>query len=145
VCIMNPMRFISKYKLFITLSLGVLLLLSGCKSIELRALEDSAAILQLSTGSEVSRTVQDAETVLGKPVYAEITIQYQPLEGYTKNDVYSEVTGILEKNSWVSDERADGSDVFSASLPQGNAEILVKVWVHSNENLVGVNLVNRNH
>lgn len=142
---MNMLHTVHKFKLYIALSLGILLLLSGCKSAELRTLQDSAAILKLATGSEVSRTVQDKDTVFGKPVYAEITISYQPLEGYTKNDVYEEVVAILEKNHWARDEGNQDTGYFAASLPQGNSEILVKVWVHSDEDLVGVNLVNRNH
>jgi hypothetical protein len=100
---MKKLRKIPLTVFIALLVFGILLFLSGCsliKSAELRALEDAASVLQLTTGQEVSRSVQDKGTALGKPVYAKIYIEYEPINNYTKEDVYHEIIAILERNGW---------------------------------------------
>jgi len=85
----------ASHKLYMLASVfGVLLFLSGCgiiKSAELQALEDAASVLQLTTGREVSRSLRDKGTALGKPVYAEIIIEYEPVNSHTRKEVFDEI------------------------------------------------------
>jgi hypothetical protein len=127
--------------------LVILFLLSGCrliKSAELRALEDTASVLQLTTGQEVSRSLQDKGTALGKPVYAKIYIEYEPINNYTKEDVYDEIIAILERNGWEGEESSTLAPEFNAfyrgSLKEVNIALFVNVWVSSEKNLVSVRM-----
>ncbi len=56
---------------------------------QLRALETLASVIQLTTGREVRRFSHNAGTSLGKPVYAEVLIVYEPISPYTKQQVFS--------------------------------------------------------
>jgi hypothetical protein len=130
---------------------GIPLSLSGCrliKSAELRALEDTASVLQLTTGQEVSRSLQDKGTALGKPIYAKIYIEYEPINNYTKEDVYHEIIAALERNGWKGKEAStlarEFSASYSASLKEVNVALLVDVRIYLNRNLVSVRMTNRN-
>lgn len=128
------------------LAFSLLLFLSGCKrtSAQLQALESSASIIQLRTGREVSRWSQDTEAGFTGPVYAEIRIKYEPINNYTKEEVYNEIVDVLEKNNWERDEwNIDRSDYFSASLQQDHFTLLAIVRIHSDENFVSIRIVNR--
>jgi hypothetical protein len=133
-----------KYKFHIALAFCFLFLLSGCKSAELRSLEDSASLIQLTTGREVNRSLQDKGEVFGKPVYAEVDIDYEPIDNHTKREVYEEIVEILNKNQWERDEVNIVPDFFSASLKQDDFKLLISVLIRSSENLVRVEIVNRN-
>ncbi len=146
--------FISSYfqkanntKLYIfALVCGLLLFLSGCeiKSVQLKALENSVSIIQPTTGREVSRSVQDKEAGFTGPIYAEIRIKYEPLNNYTKEDLYDEIVAILEKNSWEGKEcNACRSASFIASLQQDDYRIPISatVLIHPDENLVIIKMV----
>ncbi len=139
---MTPMTYkLYIHKIYIVLTLGVLLFLSGCriiKSAELRALEDAASILQLTTGQEVRMRIQDKGTALGKPIYAETLIVYEPINHHTKQDVYDEIVAFLKKNNWEGDEPLAGHDFFKATLQQGGFEISTDVLIDSDENLVKI-------
>ena len=87
------------YKRYIAIAFGVLLFLSGCQSAELEALGNSVSLIQLQTGREVSRWHQDKDVVFGKPIYAKVRIEYEPINYYTKEDVYDEIVAILIKNN----------------------------------------------
>ena len=141
-----------KHKLYIyisciVLTFGILLFLSGCKkteSTELKAmLESSAATAQLTTGSEVYRQIQDREIkpLLGKPKQPEVRIEYEPINNYTKEDVYDEIVGILEKNNWEMKELSIAQPgYYNASLPQDGFTILAEVLIHSQSNIVSIDL-----
>jgi len=117
----------------------ILLFLSGCKSAELKALENSASIIQLQTGREVSRSFQDkGRGLLGKPVYAQTMIGYEAINHYTKRDVYDEIVTILEKNNWKRDEKNIVPDAFVASLQQGDIKIFATVLIDLDKNLVTI-------
>lgn len=128
------------YISYLALVFGILFLLSGCdtKSPELEALETSVSVLTLKTGGEVSRAYQDKGVTLGKPVYAQVRIEYEPLNHYTKDDVYDEIVAILEKNSWERDEWNIVPDYFSGSLQQGHFTIYATVLIQSDKNSVTV-------
>lgn len=116
--------------------------IGGCKkaeSGELQAMVDaSAAINHLTTGKEVSRQAQERETdpLFGKPKQPELRIEYEPLDNYTKADVFEEIVGVLKKDGWVSS--SDRSGYFTASLQQGYYTILAEVLLRSNDNIVSV-------
>lgn len=116
----------------------------GCKaeSAELRAMSDaSVATEHLITGTEISRRAQDQETkpLLGKPKQPELRIEYEPINNYTKEDVFDEVVGILKKDGWVSNTERSG--YFTASLAQEYFTIMAEVLVHSKYNIVSVTFV----
>jgi hypothetical protein len=134
------------HRIHIVLIFGVLLFLGGCrlvKSAELRALEDVASVLQLTTGREVKRWTQDKGTALGKPVYAEIYIEYEPIYNYSKKEVYDEIIAILERNNWERDEWNIDPDYFNASLKKNNITLIAGVLIRSEKNLVTVRMTNR--
>jgi hypothetical protein len=125
------------HKRYIALAFGALLFLSGCQSAELKALENSTSILQLTTGREVSRWQQDKGVTLGKPDYPEVRIEYEPINNYAKEDVYNEIVGILEENNWERKELSIAqSGYFRASLPQDDFKIVVAVLIHLKSNIV---------
>ena len=64
----------NKFYIF-ALALGILFFLSGCKSAQLKTLENEVSIIQLITGREVSRSVRDKHAGFTGPIYAEILIQ----------------------------------------------------------------------
>ncbi|MBN2094029.1 MAG: hypothetical protein JW740_01530 [Candidatus Zambryskibacteria bacterium] len=129
---------------FGVLLLGVLLFLNGCrifKSVELRELEDLVSVIQLTTGKEISRSVRDKGTELGRsPIYAEIYLKYRPINDYTKNEVYQEIIEILERRGWKADDWNIVPDFFSASLKSKDNvhTITAGVRLHSDANLVSV-------
>lgn len=128
------------YISYIILALGILFFFSGCKSAELKTLESTVSTLQPQMGREVSRSLEDKDTVLGKPVYAKIRIQYEPINQYTKEDVFDEIVAILKKNSWEMNAENIVPDAFSASLQQGSLKILTTVLIDPDENLVTVSM-----
>jgi hypothetical protein len=124
-------------RLFILpLTICLLFLLSGCKSAELQTLEKSVSILQITTGQEVRRRIQDKGTALGKPVYAEIAIVYEPINNHTTKEVYDEIVAILKKNLWEGSEPNTGRDYFKATLQQDQFKIFTEVLIDSDKNLV---------
>lgn len=131
----------------IAVTLGILLFLSGCemRSAELKTLESSVSTIQSTTGHEVSRWYQDKEAGFTGPIYAEIRIEYEPINDYTKEELYDELVNILKKNNWEGEECiACSSASFSASLQQDDYPIPInaRVRIHSDENLVSIRMVN---
>ena len=135
---MKHMLFIYKYKYQIAFTIGVLFLLSGCKSAELKEVENSASILQLTTGHEVRRWHQDKGIALGKPVYTKLWIGYEPINHYTKEDVFNEIIATLEKNNWEKDKSNFVPDYFTASLQQDQFRITAAVFYYPDENLIAI-------
>ncbi len=131
----NYFRKANKMLAIFALALGVLLCLSGCKSAELKTMENSASILQLTTGREVRRSLIDKQRGFTGPIYPEITIVYEPINNHTKKEVYDEIVAILKKNSWVGSEPLINDDFFKATLQQGNFEITADVVSGLSENL----------
>ena len=132
-----------KFYLF-ALAFGILFLLSGCKSAQLEALEKEVAVIQLTAGREVSRWIQDKHAGFTGPVYAEMFIQYEPINDYTKKEVYDEIVTILETNGWEGEKcGACSSDSFSASLQQDDYPIPInaRVRIISDENLISIRMV----
>ncbi|CAG0991561.1 hypothetical protein ANAEL_02324 [Anaerolineales bacterium] len=126
-------------------SIGLILLiflffLSGCKSAALQAIEDAASVLQITTGREVDRWTHDKGKALGKPVYPEIFIVYEPINNHTKEEVYAEIVAILKKNNWVGREPITGYDYFKATLQQGGFEISTKVVIGRIKNIVTISV-----
>ncbi len=132
-----------KPTLFI-LAVFSLFYLGGCglKSPQLVALENLVAGLQLTTGREVSRALQDKGVALGKPVHAEIVTEYEPINHHTPKEVFDEIITILEKNNWKGDEWNIVPDYFSLSLKEGDTTILAKVRIDSNKKLVSLRITN---
>lgn len=127
----------SRKKLYVFLLVcSALLFLSGCKSAELKALEDSASVIQLTTGQEVRRWARDKDWGFSGPIYPKVTIVYEPLNNYTKEEVYDEIITVLKKNNWEGSEPVTGRDYFDATLQQGGFEISTGVSVDENKNLV---------
>ena len=129
------------HKIYIVLAFGVLLLLSGCQSAELKAMENSTSIIELTTGSEVSRWRQDKGVTLGKPDYPEVRIEYEPVNNYTLEDIYDEIVAILERNNWEREELSiDRSGFYRASLPQDSFSIQATVSIQLDRNIVSIRL-----
>ena len=127
-----------------TLVLGILFVLSGCKSAQLKQLETAASNIQPTVGQEVYRDSDDlspAVTGFG-PTPAEIYIEYEPINNHTKEDLYDEIVTILEENGWEGKE-CEGcrSPSFGASLPP----ITARLRIQSNENLVSIRLKHLNN
>jgi hypothetical protein len=127
----------NKNKLYIfVLAISVLLLLSGCKSAELKAMEDSASIIQLTTGQEVRRSLIEKDWGFTGPIYPQVIIVYEPINRYTKKEVLDEIVTILEKNNWERYEWSTTPDSFGGSLRQDQFEISIGVSIDSNKNHV---------
>ncbi len=126
--------------------LSLSLFFSGCvtKSAQLQELERQASVIQPTTGREVRRSIHDTQKVrIGKPTYAEVRIQYEPIDPHTTEDVYQEIVDILKRNGWEEDVRAGGSTLsFYASLQHGDYPIPMRghVFVAPGENLVRLRL-----
>ena len=130
----------------LALAFTLLLFLSGCeiKSAQLQELERAVSIIQLTTGREVSRSIQDKEAGFTGPIYAQIRIEYEPNNHYTKGEVYNEMLDIFEKNKWeVKECDACRTASFSASWQQDNYPIPInaRVLIRSDENLVSIRIV----
>jgi hypothetical protein len=123
------------------MSIISLLFLSGCKSAELQAIEDAASVLQLTKGNEVRRSLQDGGTAMGKPVYPEILIIYEPINNYTLEDVYAEIVATLEKNDWEGSEPVTGRDYFEATLQKGQFKISTGVSINPRTNHIVVDMI----
>ncbi len=108
------------YIVYIVLALGILLIINLGKSVQLKTLENSISVIQLTTGHEVKRYSDKAGSALGKPVYAEVLVIYEPIGNYTKKDVFDEIVAILKTNNWK-DEGSTVPDYFRASLQQGES------------------------
>ena len=128
-------RFVFVIGLMLIISL---FFLSGCKSAELQAIEDSASVLQITTGQEVRRSTQDKGTALGKPVYPEIFIVYEPINNHARKEVYEEIVAILKKNNWQGKEPF--ADYFVATLQQGGFEISAKVSIDEIKNIITISM-----
>jgi hypothetical protein len=134
------------YTAHIVLAFVILISLSGCKkeSTELKAMLKSAdATTQITTGSEISRYVQERETnpLVGKPKQPEVRIDYEPLHNYTKEDIYNEIVAILEENGWERDELSiPQSGYYRANLLQDGFIIVAEVQIHSKLNIVSIYL-----
>jgi formylglycine-generating enzyme required for sulfatase activity len=130
------------YQSYIALAFGVLLCLSGCKSAELTAMESSVLIIQLSKGREVERFIDDKGEALGKPIYPGVLIVYEPINNYTKKDVFDEIVAILKKNNWQKqDSIVPGS--FSGSLQRDQFIISASVSIFLDKNLVSLHMSDR--
>lgn len=134
------------YIIFILFVFGILIFLSGRKaaSTELKAMSDSvAATAQLTTGQEVGREYQERVTkpLLGKPKQPQVRIEYQPINSYTKEDVYKEIIKVLEANDWERIELSTPqSGYYKASMPGAGFLILAEVLIHSMTNTVSITL-----
>ena len=133
-------------KLYIfALACGLLFFLSGCeiKSAQLKALENSVSIIQPTTGREVDRYTRNAQAGFTGPIYAQIRIDYEPINNHTKEDLYEEIVAILEKNNWEGKE-CDGcrTTAFIASLPRDDypTSIHATVLIRPDENLVSISM-----
>ena len=126
---LKPIYFIS----FI-LAFGALVILSGCeiKSKELKAmLENPVANMQLITAQEVERSYKDKDVTFGKPIYARVKIEYEPIGNHTKEDVYNEIVKKIESSGWSRDAYNVGhSGYYSASLPHESFSLVVEVFNH---------------
>ncbi|MBI5952928.1 MAG: hypothetical protein HY865_14825 [Chloroflexi bacterium] len=118
-----------------------LFFLSGCKSAELRAIEDAASVLQLTKGKEVRRWTDDGGEAMGKPVYPHVLIVYEPINNYTQEEVYAEIVTILESNNWEGNEPNPGRDYFKAYLQQGQFKISTGVAIDDRNNHVTVKMI----
>lgn len=133
------------FKSCLALAFGVpFFFLSGCKSAELRAVENSASILQLKTGREIERYVQDLDPEW-MPVVSksrpEVTIRYEPINNYTTKEVFDEIVAILIKNNWKEVEGAKLPGYFRATLQQqGHYDLHADVVIDSNKNIVSIHI-----
>ena len=144
-CFMFRSHCFPKTRFYIfAFAFGILFVLSGCKSAQLKELETLASSIQPTLGQEVGGTSRDrspAVTGFG-PTPARIYIEYEPINNHTKEDLYDEIVTILEENGW--EERVcDGCSPtsFGASLPP----ITARVRIQSNENLVSIRLKHSNN
>jgi hypothetical protein len=134
---MRQRKIRSVFVLMVVISL-LLPLLSACKSAALQTIEDAASVLQLTKGREVNRWTQDTGKALGKPVYPDILIVYEPVNNHTRKEVYEEIVTILKKNNWQGKEPF--ADYFVATLRQGGFEISTEVSIDENKNIVTIKM-----
>src|SRR6266542_3603376 len=116
------------------------LFLSGCKSTELRAMENSVSIIQLTKGREVLRSLREKDWGFSGPIYPQVIIVYEPINRYTRKEVLDEIATILEKNNWHKYEWSTTPDSFSGSLRQDRFEISIGVSIDSNKNHVVIDM-----
>lgn len=135
---------INVHKRFIALAFGVLIFLGGCntRSAELNAmLKSSVSTIQLMTGREVYRRQQDKGTTLGKPIPAQVTVEYEPVNSHTKEDVFTEIAATLERDNWEREEQSiPQPNYFRATLPQDNFSLVADVSIDSQRNIVSIRL-----
>jgi hypothetical protein len=128
----------------VALVICITLLLGGCamQSKELKAmLESSVPTTQLTMGREVNRSYQDRGVTLGKPIPAEVRIKYEPKGNYTESDVFDEIIGILEQDSWEREELSvDEPGFYRASLLQDGFLIRATVHIQKDGTIVSVRL-----
>jgi len=133
--------------IFITIGLTIIIGLvisffSLKQSKELKAmLASSASNIQLSTGNEVRRSYQDSGRTLGKPIPAEVIIEYEPKNNYTEGDIYDEILKTLLNEHWQKEELStDQSGFFRASLPQDAFIIRASVYIQLDRGIVSIRL-----
>ena len=136
-----------KYINLLFLSFGALILISGCKthSKELKAmLESPVANMQLTTAKEIKRSYNDKSVSLGKPIYAAVRIEYEPIGNHTKEDVYSEIVENIERSGWRRDAyNVAQRDYYSASKPYESFSLLVEVFNHPEKSTVNIVMVHK--
>jgi hypothetical protein len=131
----KKIRFVVVSGLMLIISL---FFLSGCKSTELQAIEDSASVLQITKGREAERYITDKGVTLGKPVDAKILIVYEPINNHARKEVYEEIVAILKKNNWQGKEPF--ADYFVATLQQGGFEISAKVSIDEIKDIITISM-----
>ena len=112
-------------------------------SAQLQELKSLSSVIQLTTGREVSRWSQDKAKGLTGPIYAKIRIEFEPINNYTKEEVYAEIVDILKNNNWKGEICVGCSTPsFSASLQKEDYPIPIRsrIRVHSDENLVSISM-----
>jgi len=132
--------------LAIAIIVGAFYFTGSYKSPELKALEASAAALNLQTGREIKLFIRDKNVVLGKVQYAEINLDYEPSSTHTVDDLYNEIISILESGYWKRDEVNVVPDFYSghSTFAPNDFTALVSVGIDRDKNLVRVEFVNRN-
>lgn len=132
------------YRGFIALASVILIMLSGCntRSTELNAmLENPVLATQLTTGREVSRTQRDKGETLGKPIPAQVILEYEPVNNNTKEDVFNEIATIFDRNNWEREKQSIvQTGYFRATLPRDSYSIVADVLIHSERNTVRLQL-----
>jgi hypothetical protein len=119
------------------------LMIYKTKSAQLQELESLTSIIQLNTGREVSQWYQDTEAGFTGPIYAKARIEYEPIDNYTKEEVYNEIVSILIENGWEGEEcNGCSSASFGASLQQDDYPIPINatVLIRSDERLVSITM-----
>lgn len=121
--------------------MGAFFVIRSIPSEELRTMKESPFTqLQLSTAQEVERWEYDKEVTLGKPIHAQITITYAPLDGFTKEDVFGEIVKTIELAGWEKDDRIDLEGYYVASKPEGRFVVVVSVTNPGDREWVAVRL-----
>lgn len=114
------------------------------KSDQLQELENLSSVVQLKTGHEINRWLKDKEYGFTGPVYAEIRVEYEPINDYTKEDVYYEIVDILKNNGWQGDScKGCVLPSYMISLEQKSYPIPITgtVMVHSDENIISISMM----
>lgn len=110
----------------------------------LNVLEKSTSVIQIRTGKEVRRYLNDQSTsLLGKPIYAEVNLDYEPINGYTKRDVFNEIVLTLQKNNWQRGDQNLVPDFFKGTLKQGSSTLTVSMSIVSDKNQVTVQFLSK--
>lgn len=86
---------------------------------ELRKIKNIASAIDLQTGEEIDRDYQDRASVLGKPVYAELTIDYKPKDDSSSKDVYEELVAHFENTGWKRNKYSTEDDSYTGDLEYG--------------------------
>ncbi len=146
---------ISKLKLSSTTILilaffGVLIFFSMQKpeSAGMKAmLANPVANMQLTTAREIKRFQRDKDTVLGKPIYAEILVEYEPVGNNTQGDVYDEIVGIIKKSGWEKEDVTSGLEgkYYKAETRYGSfgKHLRIRVATDSQSSSVSLKIVAR--
>ena len=101
--------------------------------------------MELSTAHEIKQIIQDNEVSLGKPIYAEVRIQYEPIGQHTKEDVFREIVAILEKDQWQRSEMGIDDRYYVATLNKDSFPLLTEVFNNKENTFVSLHIINRSH
>ncbi|MEM9775065.1 MAG: hypothetical protein AAF902_10825 [Chloroflexota bacterium] len=113
------------------------------ESKELTAIrEDRITNAVFLTGTEINRTYQDQEnTLLGKPIRAQMRVEFEPTANYSSSDVFNEIVSKFEVEGWHANELSTQSDYFTATLQKGDFSLLGEVYINHHTNIVGIHML----
>jgi hypothetical protein len=94
---------------------------------KLEKLEEVALKIKPTNGFELSRSVTKDGVILGKPRYAEVVIEFEPLENADSSMLYDELVVNLSSNNFQ--QSSFTQDFYKGIINQGFNQIHVTVII----------------